>query len=321
MLQEEELLKDFSSSDNDKEITARLDENEEDGRKDDPSDIQTAKVMRALGNRDVLEHLASFLNNQDMGSFYETCQTVKTNMDELSLWRKRAQKLVKILGIRKNILKERGRKKRFDCKSEESAHFIKLCYSLIKDVKGQVERLCCISSRAQIIKAAYLAHNRMLGSLDQCQLLLLEDMDLASVPAEHLVALASCVTERVQIRNVSNCDLVSILDTVKCEWLDISRQTLSSEETRALVRAMESRVKVVILTCDKGDGSLDIRALTQYSGQGKCVRVGFFDDEARRYREELRSWAQKINWSVTDDGTGHYILYDPRRYHPKYQVG
>ena len=51
--------------------------------------------MRALGNRDVLEHLASFLDNQDLGSFYETCQTVKTNMDELSLWRKRAQKLVK----------------------------------------------------------------------------------------------------------------------------------------------------------------------------------------------------------------------------------
>ena len=60
--------------------------------------------MRALGNPDV-----SFLDFQDLDSFYETGQTVKTNMDELSLWRKRAQKLVKILGIRKNILKERGR--------------------------------------------------------------------------------------------------------------------------------------------------------------------------------------------------------------------
>ena len=105
MLQEEELLKDFSSSDNDKEITVRINEN---GGKDDddPSDIQTARVMRALGNRDVLEHLASFLDNQDLGSFYETCQTVKTNMDELSLWRKRAQKLAKNLGIRKNIMNE-----------------------------------------------------------------------------------------------------------------------------------------------------------------------------------------------------------------------
>ena len=75
----------------------------------------------------------------------------------------------------------------------------------------------------------------------------LRDVDLASVPAEHLASLASCVINDLIINNVSNCDLVSILDSVKCKGLKINRQTLSSEETQALVRAMESRVEVVVL--------------------------------------------------------------------------
>ena len=35
-----------------------------------PEDIHTAKVMRVLGNPDVMEHLASFLDNQELGSLY-----------------------------------------------------------------------------------------------------------------------------------------------------------------------------------------------------------------------------------------------------------
>ena len=267
--------------------------------------------MRALGNRDVLEHLASFLDNQDLGSFYETCQTVKTNMDELSLWRKRAQKLVKILGIRKNILKERGRKKRFDCKSEESAHFRNLCYSLTKIAKGQVKRLFTISSLAEITKAAYLAHNRMLGSVKD---IVLRDMDLASVPAQHLASLASCVTWNLDIINISNCDIISILDSLKCERLSInSSQTLSSQENRALVRAMESRVELVVLGT-RGEDCLDIRALTQYSGQGKCRSVRCWGATAERCREEVRSLAQRINWRVTERGTEYIGVHCPCYY-------
>ena len=44
----------------------------------------------------------------------------------------------------------------------------------------------------------------------------LEDVDLASIPANHLVALASYVDVGVDINNVSNCDIVSIFDNVKC---------------------------------------------------------------------------------------------------------
>ena len=50
------------------------------------------KVLKSLGNCDVMEHLAGYLDNQDLGSLYETCPTVKNSIDELSLWKKRALK-------------------------------------------------------------------------------------------------------------------------------------------------------------------------------------------------------------------------------------
>ena len=123
--------------------------------------------------------------------------------------------------------------------------------------------------------------------------MLLRNIDIASVPTEHLASLASCVEYSLAINNnVSNCDLGSILGSVKCELLCISNRTLSREETQALVRAMESRVEWVRLGYS-GDESLDMTALTQYSGHGKCRFVLCFDD---RYKEDLSSWAEKNNW-------------------------
>ena len=152
---------------------------------------------------------------------------------------------------------------------------------------------------SEISIAASLAHHGLLGSMKVMDLC---DVDLASVPAEHLASLASCVTRRVLIINVSN--IVNILDNVKCNWLNISKQTLSSEETRALVRAMQSRVKKVSLGF-LGEVSLDMTALTQYSGQGECVGVRYensygqrSDESASRNIEQLRCWAKRINWLV-----------------------
>ena len=152
-------------------------------------------------------------------------------------------------------------------------------------------------SFSKIVTAARLAHHGLHGSVYRVYLC---DMDLASVPAEHLASLSSCVTRSVDITNVSNCDLTSILDSVKCDMLSISSQTLSIEETQALVRAMESRVKWVRLG-EEGEVSLDIIALTQYNGQGKCRMVNYteYNDTADRYREVVRSWVEKINWRVT----------------------
>ena len=130
----------------------------------------------------------------------------------------------------------------------------------------------------EISIAASLAHHGLLGSIKNMDLC---DVDLVSVPAEHLASLASCVTRRVIISNVSNT--VNILDNVKCQSLSINNQTLSSEETRALVRAMESRVEGLWLG-GGGEVSLDITALTQYSGQGKCRWLTCCRNTRNRYR-------------------------------------
>ena len=101
----------------------------------------------------------------------------------------------------------------------------------------------------EISNAASLAHHGLLGSVKD---MYLTDVDLASVPAEHLASLASYVTRWVCIVNVDNCDLVSILDIVKCREVSISNQTLSTEENQALVQAIESGVD---MCCDSDDSS------------------------------------------------------------------
>ena len=118
------------------------------------------------------------------------------------------------------------------------------------------------------------------------------------IPAEHLASLVSSFTGRIEIINVSGCGLVTILDSVKSRWLSISRQSLGSEETQALVRAMESRVEELELD----DGlALEIRDMMEYSGQGKCWEVWCDRDAADRYKEQLRSWATSRNWRVIRD--------------------
>ena len=68
---------------------------------------------------------------------------------------------------------------------------------------------------------------------------------------------------------------------------------------QALMRAMELRVEFVILGSDV---VLDIRALSEYSGQGKCRRLQaggrYYGKRAVRYRKELKSWARSRDWEV-----------------------
>ena len=89
-----------------------------------------------------------------------------------------------------------------------------------------------------IICVSTLAHYGLLGSgINDFLPIILSNIDLTSVPAEHLASLVSCV------RNLKGCDLVSLLDSVKSSFSWMNGQSLSSEETKALVRAMESNVE------------------------------------------------------------------------------
>ena len=156
----------------------------------------------------------------------------------------------------------------------------------------------------EISTIAYLAHHT-LQNIPHVEWLLwsvgslvLEDVDLDSVPTEHLASLASCVDFKLHIINVHST-LINILDNIKSEYLVIKKQCLGSEETQAMVRAMKSRVKNVELH----EGvSLDLTTLTQYSGHGTCEWVWCYGDTADKYREGVRTWGQMINWSLHEAG-------------------
>ena len=150
-----------------------------------------------------------------------------------------------------------------------------------------------MDSISELMCGASLAHHGLLGSVKEVVLL---DVDLTSVPTEHLASLVSSVAEYVSIKNILGGDLITILDSVKSkEVLSITRQSLGSDETRALVCAMESRVELVMLNHEL---TLDIKALMEYSGQGNCGGVWCYSDTAARYREQLRTWATGRNWEV-----------------------
>ena len=148
--------------------------------------------------------------------------------------------------------------------------------------------------------AASLAQHGLLGSVENMRL---SNVDLTPVPAEHLATLVSSVTSCVDITNVSGCDLVTILDSVKSNELEISNRRLGTEETQALVRAMETGVELVRL--EEGV-TLDIGGLMEYSGQGKCQEVECHYDTAATYRDKLRRWATSRNWAVTSEA--EYII-------------
>ena len=170
--------------------------------------------------------------------------------------------------------------------------------SLARRVK---EKITC-PNLPVITSASSLAHHGLLGSVDE---MVLVDIELTSVPTEHLISLASSVTKSVSIWKVSGCELANILDSVKSKVLSIIELSLGSEETQGLVQAMESGVEKVTLL---GGVTLDIRVLIQFNGQGKCREVVCYSDTAPRYKEQLRTWAKSSNWSVTRDDDWEFII-------------
>ena len=142
--------------------------------------------------------------------------------------------------------------------------------------------------------AASLAHLGLLGTLDR---LSLRQDHLASIPSQHLASLVSCVKDQVWIDNIDN--IVTILESVQSGGLIISDQCLSSGETQALLLAMETRLEKVTLT----RVTVDIEALTKYSGQGRCHTLVM--NGKKMYVagvKKLSDWCKECeNWNVTRD--------------------
>ena len=142
-----------------------------------------------------------------------------------------------------------------------------------------------------IIEAASLAHNGRLKSVEHLQL---EDVDLSNVL--HLASLTSSSSSYLVIKNVGNCDLTEVLESIKCNKLEITSQRLGREETQALVRAMESRLDEVEIgfSVARKHGPEDITALLTYSGQGKCGRlvINCDEDTAIKYLGAMEAWVK-----------------------------
>ena len=94
-----------------------------------------------------------------------------------------------------------------------------------------------------LITLAFWAHH---GFVNYLPVLVLTDVDLASIPTEYLSSLGSCVKTFIEIGNLNTCDLSPFLGSLKCDYLRstlVSKRVLgvenmSSEEIRALNQVM-----------------------------------------------------------------------------------
>ena len=131
--------------------------------------------------------------------------------------------------------------------------------------------------------------------------------DLTTVSVKHLASLASCVTDKVKIQDVNFDAVLILLDNINCKHVFIN-QTLGSEGTQSLVRAMESNVDGICLG-PKID--LDIAILTKYSGKGKCFWVSYYHCNGdTRFVEEMSSWGRRMkNWE-----TGGELPFEPNQF-------
>ena len=153
-----------------------------------------------------------------------------------------------------------------------------------------------------VMCGAALAHHGLLGSMER---LWLSEVDLSEIPHQ-LASLASCVTGVLYIKNVTGSQqIVSLLTSLNCSLLDIERQRLGREETQAMVQAMQSGVEWVWLW---EEVSLDIKALSEYSGQGVCRTVEIHYDTRDRYKEDMKTWAGNRNWRVVKDTDREFYI-------------
>ena len=163
-------------------------------------------------------------------------------------------------------------------------------------------------NKTEVLCGAALAEHNLLGSVNLTELV---DVDLSDVPDKRLASLASCVIATfatLDIRNVTGSQQIATLITnLKCYVLSIKRQSLGLGETQALVQAMQTGVEVVMLT---GEVSLDMDALSEYSGQGVCRRVQLYGNAAVKLKEALRMWASSNrNWRVAKDTDEMFSIY------------
>ena len=158
-------------------------------------------------------------------------------------------------------------------------------------------------SLSKLQSAAALA---TLGHIKQVERLDLYNLDTSSVPAEELSSLVKC-SDVVGIARV-NGGLAPVLSSVQCGRLHIHSTSLSTADTQQLVAAMVTRVKEVWL--DEGL-SLDMAALAQYDGKGRCGIVRLAAAVSAEYGDQVKTWAEHLGWQIGVESSGYIIVRRP----------
>ena len=138
------------------------------------------------------------------------------------------------------------------------------------------------------------------GHSSQVPWLGLRRLDISSVPAEDLTALARCVRDEVVINAVSG-DLTPVFDGLHCSELVIRDMLISTVETQSLLAAMNRGIGSVNLGLCPGKAELDFEILTQYDGAGACKEISMFWDTKDMFGgNRLKQWAAGVTaWEVT----------------------
>ena len=197
----------------------------------------------ALGNPVIIEKIFGFLNEGDICRWYDSSETFKNIFDQLDdiIWKREAKKLVTVL--RKNygdFLKEQWPNKTM---LEIFLILKNDVERLVVKIRGMFDPHPYPLKKTHIADAASLAHHGFLGSV---RALSLKKVNLSSIPIEHMASLMACVKDKVRIEcrdRMPFSDWSPILDYVDCEYLSITNMLLIDVESRALVRAMKTRVR------------------------------------------------------------------------------
>ena len=122
--------------------------------------------------------------------------------------------------------------------------------------------------QALVSSAASFIHH---GYITEVERMRLRNIDLSEVA--HASALADVtVTSNVWIHNVVG-SIAPIISRIKCPVLRITKMRLCTEDTAALVQAMQTSVEEVLLGVEGDSPELDMDTLLTYDGRGPCGKV------------------------------------------------
>ena len=147
-------------------------------------------------------------------------------------------------------------------------------------------------SVAEVRCAAALAATGQLTSVLNMKL---RNLELPSI--EDMPSLARVIISGVGLWNVTG-DIGPLVSSLTCTWLQISNMELDQAATSSLVRALQHGVEKLRLW--RGV-RLHIQTLLEWGGRGRCGRVECRGDTRDTYKEELMTWAARVNWGVTEE--------------------